>query len=90
VPVLDRPRVSEPLGNDRFAVQASTVADPGVTLSRLVAVNLVTNLLLVVVIVAAPSLTAGSTVATLQLVACTGVALNMLYAVVRLRALLFG
>jgi hypothetical protein len=89
VPVLDRPRFSEPLSGERVVVPTA-IADPGVGLGRLVVGNLITNMLLVVVIVLAPSLTYGPTVSLLQLAACAGVAVNMLYAVMRLRTLLFG
>jgi hypothetical protein len=64
--------------------------DPGAALGRLIAANLATNVLLVVVMVSAPSLTYGATAGVLQLAACIGVALNVMFAVVRLRMLLFG
>ena len=89
VPVLDRPRFSEPPSSEGVGSSAVELS-PGVVLGRLIVANLVTNLLLVMVIVAAPSLTFGSTVSMLQLAACAGVAFNMMYAVVRLRVLVFG
>jgi hypothetical protein len=90
VPVLDRPRFSEPPGSGRVVVPTTAPAGPDLAFRRLIAGNLLANLLLVLVITAAPSLTYGPTVSLLQLAACTGVAINMLYALIRLRALLFG